>query len=247
MTIDQLKAAHAAGCRIQIWHLVPGATSSADGQWDDADPTTAPTFRCPAHLYRVHPDDAIRAIEGQGEAARVPRKFGIPADAWEAAQFSFGGPGTGEGESFMDCTAWVGYIEGDDGAKTYGLHLSCDECPEEGSITLAEFEPPAPQPAARGDACATCNDNGMIGGPSFYAPDEGGVPCPDCSATDDAPAVVDEAMVERACAAAAKQVDKPWPLTCEEGCPKCDKLREHMHAILSAALAAQPQPDKETK
>jgi hypothetical protein len=29
--------------------------------------------------------------------------------------------------------------------------------------------------------CGTCNGNGMIGGPSFYAPDEGGEPCPDCS------------------------------------------------------------------
>lgn len=29
--------------------------------------------------------------------------------------------------------------------------------------------------------CPTCNDHGMIGGPSFYAPDEGGVPCPDCT------------------------------------------------------------------
>lgn len=32
--------------------------------------------------------------------------------------------------------------------------------------------------------CQTCNDTGMIGGPSFYAPDEGGVPCPDCSQPD---------------------------------------------------------------
>jgi len=30
--------------------------------------------------------------------------------------------------------------------------------------------------------CKTCDDNGRIGGPSFYAPDEGGEPCPDCSA-----------------------------------------------------------------
>lgn len=28
--------------------------------------------------------------------------------------------------------------------------------------------------------CETCNGNGLIGGPSFYAPDEGGQPCPDC-------------------------------------------------------------------
>ena len=28
--------------------------------------------------------------------------------------------------------------------------------------------------------CETCNDHGMIGGPSFYDPREGGQPCPDC-------------------------------------------------------------------
>jgi hypothetical protein len=37
----------------------------------------------------------------------------------------------------------------------------------------------APQAGA---PCSTCNDRGMIGGPSYYSPDEGGVPCPDCSA-----------------------------------------------------------------
>lgn len=33
----------------------------------------------------------------------------------------------------------------------------------------------------KGGSCTTCNDNGLIGGPSFYQPDEGGVPCPDCA------------------------------------------------------------------
>lgn len=36
--------------------------------------------------------------------------------------------------------------------------------------------------AARQPVCATCNGWGRIGGPSFYAPDEGGDPCPDCTA-----------------------------------------------------------------
>lgn len=35
---------------------------------------------------------------------------------------------------------------------------------------------PQPQPV-----CPTCSGHGMIGGPSFHAPDEGGVPCPDCN------------------------------------------------------------------
>lgn len=54
-THSTLNAAAELGCRIQIWHLREGATSSADGQWDDAD--GVPTFECPAHLYRVHPSD----------------------------------------------------------------------------------------------------------------------------------------------------------------------------------------------
>lgn len=48
-------------------------------------------------------------------------------------------------------------------------------------IELAEeirsMETTNPAPAV----CQTCNGNGRIGGPSYYAPDEGGVLCPDCN------------------------------------------------------------------
>lgn len=53
--------------------------------------------------------------------------------------------------------------------------------PPSPTLGVAHYGPgtsAAPQPPA----CKTCNDIGMIGGPSYYAPDEGGVPCPDCSA-----------------------------------------------------------------
>lgn len=69
----------------------------------------------------------------------VPEKFGIPADVWEGVEFVIGGPGTGEGEAYLDSTAWIGDLIQDDGSSIYGLHLSCDECPEEGSVTLSEF------------------------------------------------------------------------------------------------------------
>ena len=39
----------------------------------------------------------------------------------------------------------------------------------------------AAQPSQASPTCVTCNGHGMIGGPSYYAPDEGGVPCPDCA------------------------------------------------------------------
>ncbi|RIQ54220.1 hypothetical protein [Bordetella avium] len=35
-------------------------------------------------------------------------------------------------------------------------------------------------------SCLTCNGHGIIGGPSFHDPGEGGEPCPDCAATDSA-------------------------------------------------------------
>lgn len=40
--------------------------------------------------------------------------------------------------------------------------------------------PTSPAPAAA-EPCLTCNGHGMVGGPSYYQPDEGGVPCPDCN------------------------------------------------------------------
>lgn len=43
--------------------------------------------------------------------------------------------------------------------------------------------------------CKTCDDNGRIGGPSFYAPDEGGEPCPDCSAPVQQVSVPDERII----------------------------------------------------
>jgi hypothetical protein len=36
-------------------------------------------------------------------------------------------------------------------------------------------------PIGEDAACSTCNGHGMIGGPSYYSPDEGGEPCPDCN------------------------------------------------------------------
>lgn len=43
--------------------------------------------------------------------------------------------------------------------------------------------------------CLTCDDHGWIGGPSFYEPDEGGEPCPDCTSSPAAPAAAERAPV----------------------------------------------------
>jgi len=53
-----LRAAFAAGARIQAWHLDENARNSAQGRWDTLSRDREPAFSCPAHLYRVHPEDA---------------------------------------------------------------------------------------------------------------------------------------------------------------------------------------------
>lgn len=56
---------------------------------------------------------------------------------------------------------------------------SCGQCERniERAQDILEARAASPQTAI----CATCNGHGMIGGPSYREPDEGGVPCPDCA------------------------------------------------------------------
>ena len=60
-------------------------------------------------------------------------------------------------------------------------------------VFLLDKAEQAQAPAAK---CETCNDNGLIGGPSFYDPGEGGVPCPDCSAPTAVEPVMKESKTE---------------------------------------------------
>jgi hypothetical protein len=60
------------------------------------------------------------------------------------------------------------------------------------------------QPCGEDVVCATCKGHGMIGGPSYYSPDEGGEPCPDCNA----PAQCGEDAAEQADEAVTIKVDK---------------------------------------
>jgi len=57
-------------------------------------------------------------------------------------------------------------------SSAYGRDDALDEINARMDALLA-----LPQPLP----CATCNDNGIIGGPSYSDPGEGGVPCPDCT------------------------------------------------------------------
>lgn len=70
--------------------------------------------------------------------------------------------------------------------------------------------------------CATCNDNGIIGGPSFQDPGEGGVPCPDCEDL----ILIPRGLIGAACSVIDKKRDAPKVLA---------ELRRHTIGDLSAA------------
>lgn len=74
----------------------------------------------------------------------VPEKMHMSADSLQGLAFTCGFDLEQNGDTpWLDGTLWVGEItDVDDGKKTYGLHVLCDECPEEGSATLVEFDPP---------------------------------------------------------------------------------------------------------
>ena len=74
----------------------------------------------------------------------------------------------------QQCSAWGTYWRASD---SHGVVLTQAQAVEllENALGV-EVE-------VKATACTTCDDKGMIGGPSFYAPDEGGVPCPDCIAS----------------------------------------------------------------
>ncbi|AOY93862.1 hypothetical protein BKK79_20175 [Cupriavidus sp. USMAA2-4] len=70
----------------------------------------------------------------------------------------------------------------------------------DGTVRASLRAPAASTQKSEPSACQTCHGNGMIGGPSYYAPDEGGVPCPDCTPAPSASpaALTDEARCEAA-------------------------------------------------
>ncbi len=78
-------------------------------------------------------------------------------------------------------------------------------------------------------ACLTCGGSGWIGGPSFYAPDEGGEECPDCALT--APVATEQAQ------AVAKWIDDPHDI--EQGQMLNPAWLAHHGLTSNEALATQ--------
>jgi len=70
----------------------------------------------------------------------------------------------------------------------------CPVCKDSGIMGHSDLCVACDTNAQSSPKCATCDDNGRIGGPSFYAPDEGGEPCPDCAQPSPAPELDDQAF-----------------------------------------------------
>lgn len=62
------------------------------------------------------------------------------------------------------------------------LNWCCDTPAYCSSVRRCTAKDAAPLADAQTKKCQTCNGHGMIGGPSYREPDEGGEPCPDCNA-----------------------------------------------------------------
>lgn len=115
----------------------------------------------------------------------------------------------------QQCSDWGTYWRASD---SHGVELSMPQAVEllENALGV-EVE-------IKHNGCTTCDGNGMIGGPSYYSPDEGGVPCPDCA-------------TPRASTDEAAGVPKTG---CELGCTEVCKAKEHGCASECPALPWQP-------
>ncbi|WP_070108637.1 hypothetical protein [Burkholderia plantarii] len=146
-------------------------------------------------IYASNVYDFARAIErallAAPRAASVPTTFNLLAKPHVGMRVDYTGmfgeaqralgsrhPASAEMlRQFQEHLAELGrrWYAGDTAVVDELLQLYCVEKDARDALAAAPAAPVA-EPV-----CATCNGNGMIGGPSFYAPDEGGVPCPECA------------------------------------------------------------------
>jgi hypothetical protein len=149
---------HTEGTKLKV---VSKPFTLAQPKGEHAQPVDVVDDAMVERAIKVHDDELIRGAKGDtwkaGELIRSsmraaltaalahPRPTGerwsvkVPAEQMAEAILSMQGP---DGEA-LDGTLWLGPL--DDG--TYGVHLSCDECPEEGSITLAVLPAPTGEKA----------------------------------------------------------------------------------------------------
>lgn len=123
----------------------------------------------------------VSEAKAQGVVMPEPDFYWVEADegSWnspeEWAQDYYDYNGEKPGSVSFSCAIELPSREYD--SFEFDANGSCVSCrlvnPEVARLNAAPVQQPK---------CKTCDDNGRIGGQSFYAPDEGGDPCPDCCA-----------------------------------------------------------------
>ncbi|MET3232212.1 UNVERIFIED_ORG: hypothetical protein ABIC54_004417 [Burkholderia sp. 1263] len=141
-----------------------------------------------------------RDLQVRFARALLASKPAVPADLLPNALWTRNGSIDSEWWSFK------GYEARKDSADQWVLRKAGEELYRHAylQVVMAHAErellaasPASPaQPCGEGAVCSTCNGHGMIGGPSYYSPDEGGEPCPDCNG--DAAEQADEAVIRDA-------------------------------------------------
>ena len=114
-----------------------------------------------AYSIFLEREAAIREGVNQQAGSGVPEGFVLvpkqmylgPEDIHAIAYMCGGDPDSeDESEHWLGGVLWVGECIDDDGSKTYGLNIACQECLEEGSVPVHEFAAPLPpSPAAKAD------------------------------------------------------------------------------------------------
>lgn len=78
------------------------------------------------------------------KTAVIPARMYMEGSVLESIKFMIGDDAE-DVFKHSDAIIWVGNRKDDDGRDVYGLHLCNADYPEEGSITLVEFDPPKDQ------------------------------------------------------------------------------------------------------
>ncbi|MBU66411.1 MAG: hypothetical protein CL858_13310 [Cupriavidus sp.] len=109
-------------------------------------------------------------------------EHGLMRDAWDACMAYHADPAKRQKDNDSAAGNGDGMVLTDEQILAIGRkHFRAGHDPKAEPAFVAAVRECLAAPAPQAPKCGTCNDNGMIGGPSYYAPDEGGVPCPDCA------------------------------------------------------------------
>ncbi|WP_060148938.1 hypothetical protein [Burkholderia ubonensis] len=215
---------------------IPQRTAYRDGFIDGASSPTIAAQAVAAWLHRDDPRDCISdakkrdMIEHAGSGGRrLAENYSIGLCRLDALPAMAAAAPADERAAFDVALAALNDYQGKWDTGTPMPYAQSEriamECACEAVRDALEEARAAASPAAEAVECRTCNDRGMIGGPSYYAPDEGGEPCPDCAAPQPAQADAPDAIPDECAASGASCSYAPEGRHGEMQCRYCGKAQ----------------------